>query len=128
MIFLLSDYNVTKRVQNETFGINELEVEMDPIKIFNDNFAEPNETIQITLSKGDGTEKLNFIPGDSLTMTILDDDGITVLMHNYNCASTVHVYRKILLKSITISLAYFLNSHCIVTVMEFISKETMPYT
>ena len=86
MIFLFSDYIVTKREQNETFGINELEVEMDPIKIFNDNFAEPNETIQITLSKGEGTDKFNFFPGDSLTVTIIDDDGITVLMHNYNSA------------------------------------------
>ena len=81
MIFLLSDYIVTQRVQNEIFSINELVMRMDPITIFDDNFAEPNETIQLTLSIAEGRGTLNVSPPrEPLTITIIDDDGITTLM------------------------------------------------
>ena len=76
---ILSDFN-TRHVQNGTFRISELEVELDPITIFDDEFAESNESFLLILSIGEGTETLNIFPKTptSVTMTIVDNDGKSI--------------------------------------------------
>ena len=77
--FILSDFN-TQHVQNGTLRISELEVELDPITIFDDEFAESNESFLLILSIGEGTETLNIFPKEPTNeiLTIIDNDGKTV--------------------------------------------------
>ena len=68
-------------MQERTFAISELEVELDPITIFDDNYPEPDETFFLSVMKGDGADALNIFPAtDSAIMTIIDNDGLFLTM------------------------------------------------
>ena len=74
--FLSSDFIVPNNVQAYTIGITELEVELDPITIIDDNFPEDNETFFLYLMKGDGGEFQNIFPTTiPAMMTIIDKNG-----------------------------------------------------
>ena len=67
---------VTENIQEHTIGITELEVELDPITIIDDNFPEANETFFLYLMKGEGGEFQNVFPTTvPAMMTIIDKDG-----------------------------------------------------
>ena len=74
--YFLSDFWVTNAVQEHTIGISELEVELDPITIVDDNFPEANETFFLYLMKGDEGEFQNIFPTTvPAMMTIIDKNG-----------------------------------------------------
>ena len=85
----MPDFNVSEYVQERTFGISELEVELDPITIFDDNYPEPDETFFLSVMEGDGADALNIFPAtDPAIMTIIDNDGLflTMFMQACTCA------------------------------------------
>ena len=85
-MFLLPDFNVSEYVQEHTFGISELEVELDPITIFDDNYPEPDETFFLSVIEGDGADALNIFPAtDPAIMTIIDNDGLFLTMFMQAC-------------------------------------------
>ena len=75
---LLSDFIVTNNTQvlEYTLGINETEVELDPITIIDDGFPEDNETFSLHLMEGEGGEFQNvFTDNTPSIVTIIDENG-----------------------------------------------------
>ena len=76
LYFLLSDFNVTSDTQEYTLGIDETEVELDPITIIDDGFPEDNETFSLHLMEGEGGEFQNvFTDNTPSIVTIIDENG-----------------------------------------------------
>ena len=74
--FSWPDFNVSEYVQEHTFDINDLEVVLDPITIFNDSHPEADETFFLHVMEGDGAESLNIFPTtEPVIMTIIDNNG-----------------------------------------------------
>ena len=73
---LLSDFIVSNDTQEYTLGINEMEVELDPITIIDDGFPEANETFSLHLMEGQGGEFQNvFTDNTPSIVTIIDENG-----------------------------------------------------
>ena len=70
------DFEAHNYIQAKIIHINEVEVEIEPVMINDDDFPEGNEAFFLSLNKGEGTDTLNIFPStSSAEVVIQDNDG-----------------------------------------------------
>ena len=83
------DFSSASYNRSYVFGINDMMVFIDPIKILDDGVPETIEMFSISLEKGVEAEFLNIFPTTTpMEITIEDDDGKNVLMCDNNVSSS----------------------------------------